>query len=173
VLATDVERNVAFDLRGSWQVRAIGEAKGQTWMVLLSVLAHTYDAALLVMMEIVYPDFDGSIPAPHLTTAAKIDNGRNVVVACSALKRTYRDILIRGRRDIRIVYLKGSRELMSGRLKGRKGHFINPSLLDSQFNVLEEPAFDEPALTVEADRPVDAIVRDILDKLDQYQPVGD
>ena len=105
--------------------------------------------------------------------AAKIDNGRNVVVACSALKRTYRDILIRGRRDIRIVYLKGSRELMSGRLKGRKGHFINPSLLDSQFNVLEEPAFDEPALTVEADRPVDAIVRDILDKLDQYQPVGD
>lgn len=77
--ATELERNVAFDLRGSWQVRAIGEAKGQTWMVLLSVLAHTYDAATLVMMEIVYPDFDGSIPAPHLTTAAKIDKTGTIV----------------------------------------------------------------------------------------------
>jgi hypothetical protein len=79
VLATEIERNVAFDLRGSWQVRAIGEAKGQTWMVLLSVLAHTYDAALLVMMELVYPDFDGSIPAPHLTTCGKIDKSGAIV----------------------------------------------------------------------------------------------
>jgi len=79
VLATDVERNVAFDLRGSWQVRCIGEAKGQTWMVLISVLAHTYDAALLVMMELVYPDFDGSLPAPHLTSAAKIDKSGAIV----------------------------------------------------------------------------------------------
>lgn len=79
MLATDVERNVAFDLRGSWQVRCIGEAKGQTWMVLISVLAHTYDAALLVMMELVYPDFDGSLPAPHLTSAAKIDKSGAIV----------------------------------------------------------------------------------------------
>lgn len=79
MLAIEIERNMAFDLRGSWQVRAIGEAKGQTWMVLLSVLAHTYDAALLVMMELVYPDFDGSIPAPHLTTAAKIDKSGAIV----------------------------------------------------------------------------------------------
>lgn len=79
MLATEIERNVAFDLRGSWQVRAIGEAKGQTWMVLLSVLAHTYDHALLFMMPLVYPDFDGSIPAPHLTTAAKIDKTGAIV----------------------------------------------------------------------------------------------
>jgi 6-phosphogluconolactonase len=105
--------------------------------------------------------------------AAKVDNGRSVVVACSALKRTYRDILVRGRDDVRIVYLKGSRDLMAERLKGRKGHFVNPSLLDSQFETLEEPAFDEPAVTVEVDRPVAAIIRDILDKLDRYQPVGD
>jgi carbohydrate kinase (thermoresistant glucokinase family) len=102
--------------------------------------------------------------------AAKIDNGRNVVVACSALKRIYRDILVRGRDDVRIVYLKGSRELTAERLKDRRGHFINPSLLDSQFDTLEEPAFDEPAVTVEADRPVAAIVRDIVDKLVRYQP---
>ncbi len=79
MLATEIERNMAFDLRGSWQVRAIGEAKGQTWMVLLSVLAHTYDHALLFMMPLVYPDFDGSIPAPHLTTAAKIDKNGAIV----------------------------------------------------------------------------------------------
>ena len=105
--------------------------------------------------------------------AAKINNGSNVVVACSALKRSYREILIDGRDDIRIVYLKGSRELMAERLKSRKDHFINRALLDSQFDTLEEPAFDEPAATVDADRPVAAIVRDILDKLDRYQPVGD
>jgi 6-phosphogluconolactonase len=103
----------------------------------------------------------------------KVHNGKNVVVACSALKRIYRDILVHGRDDVRIVYLKGSRELMAERLKGRKGHFINPSLLDSQFDTLEEPAFDEPAVTVDADLPVPAIVRNILDKLDRYQPVGD
>ena len=79
MLATEIERNMAFDLRGSWQVRAIGEAKGQTWMVLLSVLAHTYDHALLFMMPFVYPDFDGSIPAPHLTTCAKIDKTGKIV----------------------------------------------------------------------------------------------
>lgn len=79
MLATEIERNMAFDLRGSWQVRAIGEAKGQTWMVLLSVLAHTYDHALMFMMPLVYPDFDGSIPAPHLTTCAKIDKSGAIV----------------------------------------------------------------------------------------------
>jgi gluconokinase len=105
--------------------------------------------------------------------AAKVDNGRHVVVACSALKRTYRDILVRGRDDTRIVYLKGPRELMAERLKGRKGHFFNPSLLDSQIDTLEEPAPDEPAVTVDADRPVPAIVRDILDKLDRYHPGDD
>lgn len=77
--ATELERNVAFDLRESWQIKAIREAKGQTWMVLLSVLAHTYDHALLFMMPYVYPDFDGSIPAPHLTTAAKIDKSGAIV----------------------------------------------------------------------------------------------
>jgi hypothetical protein len=79
VLAIELENNLAFDLRGSWQVRAIGEAKGQTWMVLLSVLAHTYDHAMLIMMPFVYPDFDGSIPAPHLTTCAKIDKTGAIV----------------------------------------------------------------------------------------------
>jgi gluconokinase len=96
----------------------------------------------------------------------EVDSGKKVVVACSALKRSYRQVLARGRDDIRIVYLKGSRELMAQRLKHREDHFVNPALLDSQFDALEEPASDEPALTVEADGTVNAIICDILSKLD-------
>lgn len=103
---------------------------------------------------------------------AKIDSGRKAVVACSALKRSYREILLGGRDDILIVYLKGSRALMGERLKNRKNGLINPTLLDSQFEALEEPAFGEPALTVEADGTVTAIICDILNKLDRFHRDG-
>jgi gluconokinase len=69
--------------------------------------------------------------------------GNHGVVACSALKRTYRDILIGGRRDVRLVYLKGDRDLITRRLSARDGHFMPSSLLDSQFAALEEPQADE------------------------------
>src|SRR5262249_62084143 len=64
-------------------------------------------------------------------------------VACSALKRSYRDILVGERADVRIVYLKGGRDLIARRLAARDGHFMPPSLLDSQFAALEEPKPDE------------------------------
>jgi 6-phosphogluconolactonase len=104
--------------------------------------------------------------------AAKIDSGRKVVVACSALKQAYRKILLGGRDDIRIVYLKGSRRVMAERLKNRNDHAINPALLDSQFDTLEEPGSDEPALTIEADGTVAAIICDIVSKLDRFRPGG-
>jgi gluconokinase len=88
------------------------------------------------------------------------------------LKRSYREILSGGRGDIRIVYVRGSRELMAERLKNRKDYLINPTLLDSQFDTLEEPASDEPAATVEADGTVTAIIGDILSKLDRFQRDG-
>ena len=65
--------------------------------------------------------------------------GEHVVIACSALKRAYRDILVHGRSDVRIVYLKGTQELIADRLAARKGHFMPPGLLDSQFKTLEPP----------------------------------
>jgi hypothetical protein len=72
------ENSLAFDLRGSWQARALLEAKGQTAMVLLSVLSHTYDAALLVLLPLVFPGYVE--PAlPCLASAAKVAKSGAVV----------------------------------------------------------------------------------------------
>ena len=88
--------------------------------------------------------------------------GQNAVIACSALKRAYRDILVHGRCDVRIVYLQGSRELIAARLAARKNHFMPPDLLDSQFKTLEPPAPGENPVTVSIDATVDTIVDDIV-----------
>lgn len=96
--------------------------------------------------------------------AAEVDairaaNG-SAVVACSALKRAYRDILIGERRDVRLVYLRGGPALIAARLAGRKGHFMPAALLDSQFATLEEPAAEESPLIVEIDvDPVQVVDR--------------
>jgi gluconokinase len=91
--------------------------------------------------------------------------GEPAVVACSALKRSYRDILVHGRSGVRIVYLKGTQELIAGRLAARKGHFMPPGLLDSQFRTLEPPQADERPVIVSIDASVDAIVDDIIHQL--------
>ena len=84
--------------------------------------------------------------------AAKIDavlnEGRSAVFGCSALKRAYRDILIGGRPRVVLVYLKGSYELILGRIAAREGHFMPASLLKNQFDMLQEPGPDEHAVTV-------------------------
>ena len=91
--------------------------------------------------------------------------GGHLVVACSALKRAYRDILVHGRDDIGIVYLHGDRELISERMNKRKGHFMPPGLLDSQFNTLQPPSPDENPITVSIDAPIDAIVDAIVGQM--------
>ena len=97
---------------------------------------------------------------------ARVAAGRgHIIIACSALKRAYRDILIHGRRDIRIVFLDGSEELIAGRLQKRKGHFMPPGLLASQFEALEMPAADEHVVSVSIDADVETIVGDIIQKL--------
>ena len=88
--------------------------------------------------------------------------GQRAVIACSALKRAYRDILVHGRSDVRIIYLKGTQELIARRLATRKNHFMPPGLLDSQFRTLEPPDTRENPVTVSIDAPVDAIVDDII-----------
>lgn len=92
-------------------------------------------------------------------------SGARVVIACSALKRSYREMLIHGRDDVRIVYLKGSRDLIAQRMRQRSGHFMPLSLLDSQFAALEEPGLDEHAITVDIDAPVETIVATIIGRL--------
>jgi gluconokinase len=70
------------------------------------------------------------------------------VVACSALKRAYRDILIGDRRGVRLVFLKGDRDLIARRVAARADHFMPTALLDSQFAALEEPQADERPIVV-------------------------
>ena len=91
--------------------------------------------------------------------------GERAVIACSALKRAYRDILLHGRADVRFVFLKGTQDLIAGRLAARKGHFMPPDLLASQFRTLEPPAASEHPITVSIDAPVAAIVDDIIRQL--------
>jgi gluconokinase len=87
------------------------------------------------------------------------------VFACSALKRSYREVLVHGRDDVRLIFLDGTQALIAGRLAARKGHFMPPGLLDSQFSTLERPATDETALTVSIDAPVESIVDNIVRQL--------
>lgn len=74
--------------------------------------------------------------------------GGHGVLACSALKRAYRSILVGGRPDVRLVYLRGSRALIARRQAARTGHYMPASLVDSQFDALEEPGPDENPLVV-------------------------
>ena len=92
-------------------------------------------------------------------------SGAHAVIACSALKRAYRDILVHRRRDVRIVFLQGTPKLIASRLALRKGHFMPPGLLDSQFKTLEPPERDEHPVTVSIDASVEAIVNDIVGQL--------
>ncbi len=73
------------------------------------------------------------------------DAGTGLVVSCSALKRSYRDILRAAAPALQFVFLKGEPTLISKRLAARRGHFMPPSLLDSQVAILEEPSPDENA----------------------------
>ena len=93
---------------------------------------------------------------------AWLDAGRTVVLACSALKQRYRDILKAGRPDVRFVHLEGDSDLISERLAGRRGHYMPASLLESQLATLEEPT---DAITVSIDAPPDAIVAEIMKAL--------
>lgn len=92
--------------------------------------------------------------------------GGHVVIACSALKRAYRDRLRASGARIRFVHLAGTYELIDGRMKARVNHFMPPSLLASQFATLEPPGADEAAITVSIDAPPETIVATALDALD-------
>jgi gluconokinase len=91
--------------------------------------------------------------------------GRHGIVACSALKRRYREILVGDCLDVRLVYLKGEATLIARRIAERRAHFMPASLLHSQFSALEEPGPDEEPITVSIEPPPQAIVAHILEAL--------
>lgn len=95
----------------------------------------------------------------------RLDRGENGLIACSALKRSYRDILNRRGSGVMFVFLAGSKEMIASRLVARHGHFMPPSMLDSQFADLEEPSSDEPAVRVDVGPTPDKIAESIMQKL--------
>jgi gluconokinase len=85
-----------------------------------------------------------------------------VVVSCSALKRSYRDVIRSDAGRVRFIFLRGERQLISARVRGRKGHFMPPSLLDSQLATLEEPSLDEDVWVVDINESPDDIVASLV-----------
>jgi len=94
--------------------------------------------------------------------AAQRAQARPCIVACSALKRRYRERLAAGHDDVRFVYLKGGYEVVAARLAGRSGHYMPLSLLQSQYDALEEPAADERVLVVSIERAPDELVDEVV-----------
>ena len=97
--------------------------------------------------------------------AAALAEGRSFVLACSALKRAYREALRPADAPpgaVRFVYLRVPRAALGERLTSRVGHYMPAALLDSQLQALEEPGPDEDALTLAADRPVPELVDEVL-----------
>jgi gluconokinase len=90
--------------------------------------------------------------------------GENAVLACSALKRAYRDRL-HVSDQVKFVYLRGDFALVEKQLRSRRRHFMDPNLLQSQFDDLEEPQPDEHALTIQLGRTPQEIVEEIEAKL--------
>ncbi|MEM7716275.1 MAG: gluconokinase [Cyanobacteria bacterium P01_A01_bin.68] len=86
----------------------------------------------------------------------------NIVITCSALKASYRQMLLIDHESVKLVYLKGSFELIHKRLKERLNHFMSEKLLKSQFEILEEPL---EAIEVDISQPLEVIVQEILEEL--------
>ncbi|WP_457974829.1 gluconokinase [Arthrobacter sp. D1-17] len=95
-----------------------------------------------------------------------------LVLACSALRRRYRNAIRAQAPDTVFLHLHGSREVLGSRLEGRSGHFMPAALLESQLATLEPLEEDEPGVVVDIDSPVQQVVRDALTKLNKAAAPG-
>lgn len=97
--------------------------------------------------------------------AATLRDEAPVILGCSALRRAYRDRIRAGAGGtVQFVHLTGSRDVIAARMTARRGHYMPPSLLDSQFATLEPPGVDE-AVSVDIDQPLTALISQILPQL--------
>lgn len=87
--------------------------------------------------------------------AQAVNEGQSVVVSCSALKRTYRDLLRSGASDLQLVHLHGSAAVLQDRMRHRPGHYMPASLLQSQLDTLQMPGADEAVLNVDISDSLD------------------
>ncbi|MEO8318720.1 MAG: gluconokinase [Bradyrhizobium sp.] len=95
--------------------------------------------------------------------------GESGVLTCSALKHSYRNIIIGNRTDVTLVYLKGSHDLIHRRMAARHEHFMPVALLDSQFATLQEPTPDEHPITVDVGGKPAEIAADVVHQLEERQ----
>jgi gluconokinase len=102
--------------------------------------------------------------------AARRAAGKGVLLACSALRRRYRDILRGGHDDVVFVFLQADPAVIQRRLDERRDHFMPASLLESQLVALEKPGPDENVITVDARQPPEAIVDTVLKELEIRSP---
>jgi gluconokinase len=110
---------------------------------------------------------DDTLRAPWLASiaawlAARAAGGECAIVSCSALTRAYRDVLRAAGPDVRMIHLAGPYELVAQRLTARRGHFMPPALLASQYAALEPLAPDEPGITLNLEAQPARIVEEIL-----------
>lgn len=119
----------------------------------------------------------------HDVLRRDVASGQHVVLACSALKKVYRDILIQGKDDaplkcddsgkeekpvevkLLVVHLTGSFDIISGRLLRRKDHFMPPELLQSQSDTLETPSAPESFIQINVDKNLSEIIATIMETL--------
>jgi carbohydrate kinase (thermoresistant glucokinase family) len=113
--------------------------------------------------------------APWLAKIAEVIDGwrragQSGVVTCSALKRAYRDKIVTDPQEVKIAYLRGTRDTIGRRMAARHEHFMPVALLDSQFATLEEPQPDEHPIVLSIDQPAGAIATILIRKLAELRP---
>lgn len=107
--------------------------------------------------------------AMHDFIAERLEDDAPAVVACSALKAAYREVLLEGNDGAELVYLRGEYDLIRDRMEARSDHYFDAELLDSQFETLEPPSGEE-AHFVDVDAPPDAIVEAIRRRVPGLAP---
>jgi gluconokinase len=146
---------------------AAGVARQQGWVLLEGDKFHP--PANIAKMKAGIPLTDEDRWPWLRAIAARQDElqaaGQSVVVACSALKRAYRDILLGDRGDAVLIYLRGSKALIAERMQARTKHFMPSALLDSQFATLEEPGADERPIVVDIGGPPEETIADAVRQL--------
>ena len=123
-----------------------------------------HPAANVAKMEAGIP-LDDADRAPWLDAIGAVLAAGPVVIACSALKRAYRDRLRAAAPRLQLVFLDGSPALLAARMAARPGHFMPTTLLDSQLATLERPGADEHALTADIATPAAEIVASLAERM--------
>jgi len=144
---------------------ALAQALG--WNFIEGDAHHPPENVRLMAQGVALTDADRVLWLDSLANALiqSLKHGHGVVMACSALKKSYRDVLRRAYANVFFVHLEGKAELIGQRLASRKGHYMPPSLLQSQFDTLEPPALPELVWRYDVTLSPEAIVSDLLARL--------